>query len=64
MIVRDVPTRIPKQLPDSTMRHFKLQLGIWGQGYQAILDLNAHHAVCPMGDDVYIQLGSGTVARE
>ena len=35
-----------------------------GQGYQAILDLNAHHAVCPMGDDVYIQLGSGTVARE
>ena len=30
-----------------------------GQGYQAILDLNAHHAVCPMGDDVYIQLGSG-----
>ena len=29
-----------------------------GQGYQAILDLNAHHAVCPMGDEVYIQLGS------
>ena len=29
MIVRDVPTKILKQLPDSTMRHFKLQLGIW-----------------------------------
>ena len=26
-----------------------------GQGYQAILDINAHHAVCPLGDSVYFQ---------
>jgi len=30
-----------------------------GQGYQAILDLNAHHAVSPMGNDICLQLGSG-----